>query len=292
MKQNKELTLTVSSFPVLAEFQNSFLHLIQLETYNECTILEYENRLKDCYGILSISSHSKEGTFLCPDGSFFLSASGVLLFTFPFHSTLKFIPHSASLQFSLILFHGSQANSFYLLFHTNYRNECLWDCHTKVELTIPQFRKDTEKLDSTLVNANLLYGLLTTIVLSSHQQIHPNPQEKAPPYIREMLHLFHTHMSDKYTIDALADRFHVNKYRLIHEFTKCIGVSPISFLNQIRIEAAADFLVKTDEKVKSIGYRVGIENTNHFITLFKRQKHCTPLKYRSTHPAPPLKIFD
>ena len=46
---------------------------------------------------------------------------------------------------------------------------------------------------------------------------------------------------------------------------------------------AEHFLLTTDHKVHVIGAMVGIENTNHFITLFKKFTGTTPQEYRQNN---------
>ena len=58
----------------------------------------------------------------------------------------------------------------------------------------------------------------------------------------------------------------------------------IKYLNRIRIEKAKELLISTDEKIVEISQMVGIENTNHFIRLFKEKTGVTPLTYRRETP--------
>lgn len=55
-------------------------------------------------------------------------------------------------------------------------------------------------------------------------------------------------------------------------------------MNRIRIEKAKELLISTDEKIVEISQMVGIENTNHFIRLFKEKTGVTPLTYRRETP--------
>lgn len=105
-----------------------------------------------------------------------------------------------------------------------------------------------------------------------------------PAYITDMHRRFQTSYSEPYALDELASEYGVNKYRLCREFAKYYEYTPIQFLNKIRIEKAKELLLNTDEKIVDISQIVGIENTNHFIRLFKEKTGVTPLTYRKETP--------
>lgn len=107
-----------------------------------------------------------------------------------------------------------------------------------------------------------------------------NTASRLPSYIKNIRDLFDRHFQNTYTLDTLAEQFGVNKYRLCREFKAAYQISPLQYLNQQRIRQSAALLLSTDYKIHEIGSMVGIENTNHFIFLFKRFYGTTPLEYK------------
>ncbi|MDE6055234.1 MAG: helix-turn-helix transcriptional regulator [Lachnospiraceae bacterium] len=105
-----------------------------------------------------------------------------------------------------------------------------------------------------------------------------------PSYIVHMHQRFTTAYHEPYSLDELALEYGINKFRLCREFAKYYEYTPIQYLNKIRIEKAKELLLATDEKIVDIGQMVGIENTNHFIRLFKEKTGVTPLTYRRETP--------
>lgn len=105
-----------------------------------------------------------------------------------------------------------------------------------------------------------------------------------PSYIADMHHRFTIAYQEPYSLDELALEYGVNKYRLCREFAKYYEYTPIQYLNKVRIEKAKELLLSTDEKIVEISQMVGIENTNHFIRLFKEKTGVTPLTYRRETP--------
>lgn len=101
-----------------------------------------------------------------------------------------------------------------------------------------------------------------------------------PSHVREMKEMFDERFQDFYTLDLLEERFGISKYRLCREFSNTYKTPPLQYLNRKRIDHAAYLLTATSLLVHEIGSMVGIDNTNHFITLFKKYRGTTPLEYR------------
>ena len=57
----------------------------------------------------------------------------------------------------------------------------------------------------------------------------------------------------------------------------------LKLTNIVRVNKAKALLLETNDTVVTIGETVGIDNTTHFINLFKKQTGETPLKYRQSH---------
>lgn len=117
------------------------------------------------------------------------------------------------------------------------------------------------------------------LLLSSKEKERSNGS-KLPSYLRKV----HAYLEDSYpesiSLNALEALFGISKYRMVHEFKKFYGVSPIQFLNNRRMKVAEHLLESTNLYVHEIGSKVGFDNTNHFITLFKKKTGLTPAEYR------------
>lgn len=101
-----------------------------------------------------------------------------------------------------------------------------------------------------------------------------------PAYLHQVKTLFDHSFQEYYTLDDLGIRFGVNKYRLCREFHTAFLDSPLQYLNKRRIHIARHLLLTTDYKIHEVGSMVGIDNTNHFISLFKRYTDMTPSAYK------------
>lgn len=124
----------------------------------------------------------------------------------------------------------------------------------------------------------LLTNLLSDLISMLHMSV--DLPRAIPAYIDELKSLFILHCEDDYSMDELAIRFNVNRYRMTREFAQFVGMTPLKFLNNTRIEKARALIESTDLSISAIGAAVGIPNTTHFINQFKEKLGMTPLAYR------------
>ena len=64
------------------------------------------------------------------------------------------------------------------------------------------------------------------------------------------------------------------------EFRKAVGISPMKFLRQVRVERAKVLLINSTLKHYAIGRETGYKNEVTFCRFFKRQAGITPSSYR------------
>lgn len=88
--------------------------------------------------------------------------------------------------------------------------------------------------------------------------------------------------SENITLDSLADRAHVNKYYLVHAFTKYTGLSPINYLSKKRIQAGRELLISTDHSISQIAQCLGFSSQSYFSQVFRKETNMTPNEYRKT----------
>ena len=105
-----------------------------------------------------------------------------------------------------------------------------------------------------------------------------------PEYLFKIKHKMETDFKSSYSLNDLEIEYNISKYCICREFSKYFHHSPMQYLNTIRIEEAKKLLINTNMRVNEIGHTIGIENTNHFIRLFKKETGVTPLLYRRQTP--------
>lgn len=133
-------------------------------------------------------------------------------------------------------------------------------------------------LSEKLAIADLLNHMITICLTSFLKEKEPAPH--ISPYLEQIRTLFDQNFQETYTLDGLAKRFNISKYKICRDFGAAYGISPLQYLNRQRIRIAEHLLLTTDKKIHAIGSMVGIDNTNHFIFLFKKYTSMTPLEYK------------
>ncbi len=94
------------------------------------------------------------------------------------------------------------------------------------------------------------------------------------------------HYASKLTLRILADYSHSSPYHLQRTFKRIIGITPMAYIQQIRIKQAQALLTATELSILEVSQLVGLPNTPYFITLFKKVTGLTPSQYRTERSAP------
>lgn len=85
--------------------------------------------------------------------------------------------------------------------------------------------------------------------------------------------------SSQITIEELAQIAHFQPNYFIHVFKSFIGISPIQYLNRMRIEKAGQMLLFTSMNITGIAESLGME-LSYFSRMFKEHTGYSPSSYR------------
>lgn len=88
------------------------------------------------------------------------------------------------------------------------------------------------------------------------------------------------HFAEDISLQTLSDLTFLNKYYLAHAFKKYKGVSPITYLIQVRINEAKFLLESTNLPVSEIVSITGFSSQSYFSQTFKKETGMTPVAYR------------
>ncbi|RAV30013.1 AraC family transcriptional regulator [Sinomicrobium soli] len=84
-------------------------------------------------------------------------------------------------------------------------------------------------------------------------------------------------------IEEIANHFSFSVSHYFTVFKKRTGYSPLQYFNQMKIQAACQYLTFTRLSVKEISFRIGFEDPLYFSRIFKKVMDLSPLQYRNTY---------
>src|SRR4029079_7877342 len=89
-----------------------------------------------------------------------------------------------------------------------------------------------------------------------------------------------THFSVANPVEQLLKRSKLADRTFKRRFVRATGLTPIAYVQRLRIEDAKKRLERTDAPVDDISWRVGYEDPAFFRRLFKRTTGLAPAEYR------------
>lgn len=89
------------------------------------------------------------------------------------------------------------------------------------------------------------------------------------------------HLDQDWTMAQLASYCNTSPRTLLRRFQKALGLSPIQYTQQLRVERAKGLLESTSLSLEDITGRCGYADVSSFSTVFKRWAQLTPREYRS-----------
>ncbi|WP_106768775.1 AraC family transcriptional regulator [Paenibacillus faecalis] len=87
--------------------------------------------------------------------------------------------------------------------------------------------------------------------------------------------------SERITLDELAERSHFSKYHFSRIFTSMVGVTPIAYVNQVRVHKSIQYLTETNRTILDISQLCGFESVSAFNATFKKVYRQTPSEIRT-----------
>jgi AraC family L-rhamnose operon regulatory protein RhaS len=108
---------------------------------------------------------------------------------------------------------------------------------------------------------------------------HPSPKHAK---IMKVLSHIEANITEEEALDfeALSDQYNVSPNHFRKLFKDFTGLSPVEYINRLRIVKACDQLLKGEENIADIAASVGIYDSNYFSRMFKRYIGCSPKQYK------------
>lgn len=96
---------------------------------------------------------------------------------------------------------------------------------------------------------------------------------------RAVAYIVH-HYPERFSEDDLAKHISVSKSWLYRTFVRYMGIPPVKYISEYRIEQSAVLLLDPSQTIVSIAYAVGFHDPFYYSKVFKQVKGMTPTEYR------------
>lgn len=93
----------------------------------------------------------------------------------------------------------------------------------------------------------------------------------------------HKNLQHPWTIDEMAEIFQLSVPHFQKLFKTNIGIPPLAFLHDLRLEKAREYLETTFWQIQEVRINAGFHDDSHFTRDFKKKFGVTPTEYRNLY---------
>ena len=88
------------------------------------------------------------------------------------------------------------------------------------------------------------------------------------------------HYMENLSLDEISSLANISKFHMVREFSRYMGISPMAYLTERRINEAKILLSSTNVSILDIANDTGFSSPSYFTQRFKSSTGKTPLQYR------------
>lgn len=134
-----------------------------------------------------------------------------------------------------------------------------------------------EKPPSDLSRLAIFHQLFDTL---SESKIPHGTPASAGSWLQKAKDYLEIHYADGITIESVAEYVGIDRTHFSKAFNKAFGLSPMKFVQQLRMNEATLLMKQTDYKLAEIAQSVGYPDLFSFSKAFKKQLGVSPNTYR------------
>lgn len=105
-------------------------------------------------------------------------------------------------------------------------------------------------------------------------------EEKSSAMLARALEYINGHYDEEIKIKELADWCHISETHFRRVFSAYTNISPLEYINQVRIKNACEYLKKTDDSIAAIASKCGFSTNSTFNRNFRHLLGVTPMEWR------------
>lgn len=122
-----------------------------------------------------------------------------------------------------------------------------------------------------------LFRLLLILLCRHHPEL---DSAQALPLVQQIQRLFESSYHRQFTLEDLAEEFHISQSYLCHRFKQTTGQSVMGYLTACRIAAAKRLLTQTLLPISAVVEACGFTDNSNFSRTFHRAAGMTPTQFR------------
>ncbi|NDW12841.1 hybrid sensor histidine kinase/response regulator [Bacteroides sp. 214] len=126
--------------------------------------------------------------------------------------------------------------------------------------------------------------LLSGEVATTRPDISPTEPQIVPHdqlFIKQLMAFMEENIDNSaLSVEDFAKEFALGRTSFYTKVKSLLGVSPIEFINEIRIKRAIQLINNGERNIAQIAYAVGFDDPKYFSRCFKKQTGMTPVQYR------------
>ncbi|MCF7816363.1 MAG: helix-turn-helix domain-containing protein [Kiritimatiellales bacterium] len=96
----------------------------------------------------------------------------------------------------------------------------------------------------------------------------------------ELITYMEKHLGDNLCFENLAEVANMSPTSLRRTFSEILGVSPMTYLQQLRVKKSMQLLVDPMRAISDIAFSVGFNDSGYFSRVFKKEAGCSPKEFR------------
>lgn len=139
---------------------------------------------------------------------------------------------------------------------------------------------ETRKQNFELVCQNLMEVLIVNLLRYSSVNFEAVSTVRSNRECNKLKHYIDSNYMQDISLDMLAEISHLNKYYMVHSFTRLFGCPPVSYLCNVRIKASQELLSSTDLSITDVAHSVGFSSHSYFAQCFRKLCGMTAGQYR------------
>jgi len=160
-----------------------------------------------------------------------------------------------------------------------YTNSKIGDCFREIGRAVDAPDSENYESELTILINNLLLNILYLFRTGNI------PLDKSLMESKRSVDIFlselPSHIEDNWTLQTMADHCDLGPTRFVHFCKTITNMTPLNYLNHLRLNAAADMLENhSNMNIQNIAFDCGFTSSQYFATQVKKRFGISPKKFR------------